>query len=56
MKNPVLSGQAGMCLALWEQDGGEDQQQKLLEPCQQEPEVVADGAEQHVDGVSPGAL
>ena len=57
MKNPVFSGGAGggRC-GRREQDGGDDQQQECPEPCQEEPEVVADGAKQDVGDVSLGAL
>jgi hypothetical protein len=39
VKNPVLSGDAHVSRAAPEQKGGEDQQQELPEPCQEEPEV-----------------
>ncbi len=49
VKNPVLSGDAHVSRAAPEQKGGQDQQQELPEPCQEEPEVVADD---RLNGVS----
>lgn len=56
VKNPALSGGTCGCCCGREQDGGQDQQKELPEPCQEEPEVVADGAEHGVDDASSTPL